>query len=886
MNDLMKGRKGAGETQPPAELESRPGDVELPWQLFKVIRRIDRVSDKILQTSPGTLRLRRYREGEPICVQGEQGWTAFLILTDADVQAMHALIDGLPGEVEKANRAQAEAAAQAETEADPKKQDAVWKAVEKHREAAAQKAELLAALSPLKPRLPAATEAAGPAAAVFVDSSHQQAAAPGLLGWLFGSRAARRRPRVINIDAPVSVDYGTRKATLPEGALFGEWSCLYGTPRSATIVATRDCHVVEMLRNILDFVLKDPTYQAEVRENYVRNILNNHLAGLSFLADLRPEELAEVRQWVELKSYRDGQVIFDRGDPSDCLYIVRRGLVKVLLNDWPLLTADDVRDLGKLAPLSAGGAGSVLAGRLDGPMPTDRAGVARWLNTGLKRRDFTTQPGEKTRKDEPAAALRPILDAPAFRAALAAQFPARADDWSDQDWRRYNRLVLESVCPGALRGLVREGGVDEVRRSGSENILTYMTQGDFFGEIGAVSGEPRSATCIAYVHPRPGVGEEVDPTGEKWRKEEERIELVRLPREKLLELMERHPSVRRKIEAEIKARRERSRQRSQSRGWEDRTPMQQSDRFQELGLVQGQKLMLIDLDRCTRCDECVRACVDTHDDGRTRLFLDGPRFGRYLIPVSCRACRDPVCMIGCPVGSIRRGNNLEMVIEDWCIGCQLCARNCPYGSIQMHDLGLLPQEGHGWQVRGTGRWQDVRLPLLCDADLEAMLALLGGRSLEVRRDFDLSAAQVSGAEGGLKLVIDTNDERVKLEGTGRNARVAGFVPVAINGQEVRADQWKVEREQYVLEITGAERSRWLRKGRNTLTVQVKAGQGRGGMLLQVAVDEVRSSGAVIPLRAVVCDQCSSLPGQSPACVHACPHDAAKRVDAWGDPAVW
>jgi Fe-S-cluster-containing hydrogenase component 2 len=39
------------------------------------------------------------------------------------------------------------------------------------------------------------------------------------------------------------------------------------------------------------------------------------------------------------------------------------------------------------------------------------------------------------------------------------------------------------------------------------------------------------------------------------------------------------------------------------------------------------------------------------------------------------------------VGSIRRRNSLEVIIEDWCIGCGLCAKNCPYGNINMHPFG-------------------------------------------------------------------------------------------------------------------------------------------------------------------------------------------------------
>ena len=101
--------------------------------------------------------------------------------------------------------------------------------------------------------------------------------------------------------------------------------------------------------------------------------------------------------------------------------------------------------------------------------------------------------------------------------------------------------------------------------------------------------------------------------------------------------------------------------------------------------MEANSLLVLDLDKCTRCDQCVKACADSHD-GVTRLLRDGVRFENYLVPTSCRQCRDPRCMIGCPVGSIRRRNSLEVIIEDWCIGCGLCATNCPYGNITVHEF--------------------------------------------------------------------------------------------------------------------------------------------------------------------------------------------------------
>ena len=105
--------------------------------------------------------------------------------------------------------------------------------------------------------------------------------------------------------------------------------------------------------------------------------------------------------------------------------------------------------------------------------------------------------------------------------------------------------------------------------------------------------------------------------------------------------------------------------------------------FVNNGLMLAKDLLIIDLDTCTRCDACVDACAQSHD-GVSRLPRVGTRFDNYLITSACRSCNDPLCMVGCPVGSIRRKDSREIVIEDWCIGCDRCVNQCPYGSIEMH----------------------------------------------------------------------------------------------------------------------------------------------------------------------------------------------------------
>jgi Fe-S-cluster-containing dehydrogenase component/CRP-like cAMP-binding protein len=102
--------------------------------------------------------------------------------------------------------------------------------------------------------------------------------------------------------------------------------------------------------------------------------------------------------------------------------------------------------------------------------------------------------------------------------------------------------------------------------------------------------------------------------------------------------------------------------------------------------INGSAAMLIDLDRCTRCDDCVRACASTHE-GNPRFIRYGDRDRNIQVTQACLHCHDPICMIPCPTGAIHREESGEVVINDnTCIGCSACADNCPYDNIQMVEI--------------------------------------------------------------------------------------------------------------------------------------------------------------------------------------------------------
>jgi len=635
---------------------------------------------------PGSTLLRKCHPGRVLCEQGAAGATAFTILTTRDVLRLREVqIKGIRKELED------RAAGRSREELHPQYARMTANDLSKLEN------EYLREVQQLRPK---AEELDRPESKTNV-SLRQRATAHLLVNlegnaarrslwqraarWLTGRRLTRKLPKWIAIDG-ADVNAATKMAPLHEGDLFGEMSCINRAPRSATVAADEECYMLEMLRNVLDMLHSDPAYKEQMDVIYRQRVLENHVRRLSIFENLSDSEFAKLREAIELIEVPTGGIIFEQFDSSDAFYVIRGGLVKVVANAWTQARASEfsaAQWTGLAAEISdtkTSALASKVATALSSPVreaadrivatksasEADQATLIAGLNELICNGELHTQFG-KTTTDVAMA-----VDSVAITLAMN-DFPDDPKKWSDLESRTFHRLLLELVFANMPRRAVS---------AGPRRTLSYLGLGDYFGEIGVIANEPRSATVYAYDHPDGGANQRVPDS--RTGAVPSRVELVKISKSAFQDLVAASPKLKAKVEAVIAQRKQRSVEQTKTDAWLFFST--QSPEFEQLGLIQGQKLMLIDLNRCTRCNQCVEACVAAHDDGRTRLFLDGPRFENYLVPISCRSCLDPVCMIGCPVGAIHRGDKGEIVIENWCIGCGMCADQCPYGSIQMNPL--------------------------------------------------------------------------------------------------------------------------------------------------------------------------------------------------------
>ncbi len=205
--------------------------------------------------------------------------------------------------------------------------------------------------------------------------------------------------------------------------------------------------------------------------------------------------------------------------------------------------------------------------------------------------------------------------------------------------------------------IILDGFVQIVRHraDGQRRVLAYLREGEYFGEMALLG------------------------TGRAWGSAftAGKCELIKIDRAGFAELCRGYPAVERAMREAI------ARQQEQ----ENTITAELSELLEksgQLGVIQSDALLVMDLDRCIKCDNCVRACESLH--GRSRLIRNGVQIGKYLVPSACRHCDDPKCMSACPTGAVKRRPEGEIYFKyDLCIGCGNCAIACPFDNITMID---------------------------------------------------------------------------------------------------------------------------------------------------------------------------------------------------------
>jgi CRP-like cAMP-binding protein/formate hydrogenlyase subunit 6/NADH:ubiquinone oxidoreductase subunit I len=236
------------------------------------------------------------------------------------------------------------------------------------------------------------------------------------------------------------------------------------------------------------------------------------------------------------------------------------------------------------------------------------------------------------------------------------------------------RVELVSSQPGDV--VTREGEPLEhfmLVRSGSLRVSQSIGTGEV-----AVSYLGKGATI--------GESELLLDDGGTWQVTTTSVghsELVRIPKDDFVAVLKQHPALEERL---WRIATDRIKEISGRRAHLDRADL--LDFTLAKGITQANSVLVLDLEACTRCDDCVRGCASTHG-GTARFVREGEVYGGFLVARSCYHCQDPVCLVGCPTGAIARINVGDVVAIDptICIGCGACAENCPYDSIVMNDLG-------------------------------------------------------------------------------------------------------------------------------------------------------------------------------------------------------
>jgi cGMP-dependent protein kinase 2 len=415
-------------------------------------------------------------------------------------------------------------------------------------------------------------------------------------------------------------------------------------------------------------------------------------SNIEIFREVSALQIRELLLDSRVKCFTRGQAVFERNAPGSSLFAIAQGSVVVEVNkDDPSLTV----------PIEQGsifGEVGLISGR--------RRGATIRAAEDLVVIELSRTAALKLMATAPAAARavtrisieRQLLQI--FGSGLTSNDVAELVAGAEVRNIRAGETVLREGEMGNDIFIIRRGSMIVEREiAGKPVFLSYLPAGSYVGEMGVIEGAPRNATVRAAI----------------------RSEVIRLPGDAFVRLLERKPELLRKARAEMEKRREiNDFIDGRKENFSSVVDMysQTAQFLVDNGIGEATDALLIDETLCVGCDNCERACADSHD-GLSRLDREaGTTYAHLHVPTSCRHCEHPHCMADCPPNAIQRGLDGEVFIDDSCIGCGNCQRNCPYGVIRMDSVPPPKPSLWRWLLFGEGpgpgepskHWRKTNLP--------------------------------------------------------------------------------------------------------------------------------------------------------------------------------
>ncbi len=347
------------------------------------------------------------------------------------------------------------------------------------------------------------------------------------------------------------------------------------------------------------------------------------------------------------------QLYFSRNDYTDSFYSVLNGSVIVELPGGATIELSQGDYFGEM---------SILSGRRRSASVKSRS-QSLTLETPRKQIVKLMSSVPEVRSAIDKRFLINALRTSIFPELTLQETQSLAEASTFKKFKKGERLFNEGDLGEALY-VIRKGSVKVSRRDqrGHDISQVYIAAGNFVGEMALIGEKPlaRSATVTAAVACETIVLGRAD------------FQRVLASNSSLAERVQRLSTERKLQNLTVE---------------QNLASGQLLDFLVGQGITDAENVLIIDSDLCIACDNCEKACAATHA-GFSRLDRSGGQsFGSVQVPIACRHCENPLCMIDCPPDALIRRPNGEVVILDSCIGCGNCVRNCPYGVIQLSYEG-------------------------------------------------------------------------------------------------------------------------------------------------------------------------------------------------------